>query len=80
MFLHVSFALSYKIKISSRGVTKVVEELDKVLALNNLLISLKNHPDSDRFAPGVGPVSLLGKDPYGDLTCTNEKDLSQVLV
>ncbi|XP_050368674.1 protein TIC110, chloroplastic [Argentina anserina] len=44
------------------GVTKVVEELDKVLALNNLLISLKNQPDAVRFAPGVGPISLLGSE------------------
>ncbi|PON66189.1 Protein TIC [Trema orientale] len=51
---------------AAQGVTQVVEELDKVLALNNLLISLKNHPDSDRFAPGVGPVSLLGGEYDGD--------------
>lgn len=43
-----------------RGVTQVVEVLDKVLAFNNLLISLKNHPDADRLARGVGPVSLIG--------------------
>ncbi|KAJ7964287.1 TIC110 protein, chloroplastic [Quillaja saponaria] len=47
---------------AARGVAPVVEELDKILAFNNLLISLKNHPDVDRFAPGVGPVSLLGGD------------------
>lgn len=49
-----------------QGVKQVVEELDKGLALNNLLISLKNHPEADRFAPGVGPVSLLGGDYDGD--------------
>lgn len=76
MFLHILFASSDKIRISSQGVTKVVEEVDKVLALNNLLISLKNHPDSDRFAPGVGPVSLLGKVATEFLTYRNEKDLS----
>ncbi|GAV58645.1 hypothetical protein CFOL_v3_02178 [Cephalotus follicularis] len=43
-----------------RGVTEVVEELNKILTFNNLLISLKNHPEADRFARGVGPVSLLG--------------------
>lgn len=31
-----------------------------MLNFNNLLISLKNHPDANRFARGVGPVSLLG--------------------
>ncbi|KAL5582894.1 hypothetical protein UlMin_015336 [Ulmus minor] len=59
---HISAALSI-IKSRTRatqGVTKVVEQLDKVLSLNNLLISLKSHPDADRFAPGVGPVSLFG--------------------
>jgi hypothetical protein len=44
-----------------------VKELDKVLAFNNLLISLKNHPNADQFASGVGPVSLLGMDPNSEL-------------
>lgn len=39
----------------------MIEELDKILAFNNLLISLKNHVDVDRFPGGVGPVSLVGK-------------------
>lgn len=38
-----------------------MEELNKALAFNNLLISLKNHPDAGRFACGVGPISLMGK-------------------
>jgi hypothetical protein len=42
---------------------KVVEELDKILAFNNKLISLKNHTDAASFACGVGPVSVLGLDP-----------------
>ncbi|XP_004500340.1 protein TIC110, chloroplastic-like [Cicer arietinum] len=42
------------------GVIQVIEELDKILAFNNLLITLKNHADVDLFARGVGPVSLLG--------------------
>lgn len=42
------------------GVKQAVEELDKILAFNNLLISLSNHPDADSFARGVGPVSLVG--------------------
>ncbi|XP_062086719.1 protein TIC110, chloroplastic [Humulus lupulus] len=64
---HISSALT-TLKSRTRatqGVTQVVGELDKVLALNNLLISLKNHPDSNRFAPGVGPVFLLDGE-YGD--------------
>lgn len=40
---------------------QVVEELDKILAFNNKLISLKNHADAESFALGVGPVSLVGK-------------------
>ncbi|CAI8585954.1 unnamed protein product [Vicia faba] len=42
------------------GVSQVVEELEKVLAFNDLLISFKNHSDIDRIARGVGPVSLVG--------------------
>ncbi|XP_045824097.1 protein TIC110, chloroplastic-like [Trifolium pratense] len=48
------------------GVIEAVEELDKILAFNDLLISLKNHADVDRFARGVGPVSLLGGKYDGD--------------
>ena len=61
-FFFVLFASSKIIFTDSQGIKQVVEELDKILAFNNLLISLKNHPDADRCAPGVGPVSLLGKD------------------
>ncbi|KAK9271698.1 hypothetical protein L1049_002061 [Liquidambar formosana] len=43
-----------------RGASQVVEELDKILVFNNLLTSLRNHPDVGHFARGVGPVSLLG--------------------
>lgn len=49
-----------------RGVIEVVEELDKLLEFNSLLISLKNHPDANRFAPGVGPISLMGGEYDGD--------------
>lgn len=49
-----------------KGVAQVVEELDKVLAFNNLLISLKEHPNADHFARGVGPVSLVGGEFDGD--------------
>jgi hypothetical protein len=47
----------------STGASQVVEELDKVLAFNDLLISFKNHSDIDRLARGVGPVSLAGEFP-----------------
>ncbi|XP_028768886.1 protein TIC110, chloroplastic [Neltuma alba] len=42
------------------GVGQAVEELDKILAFNDLIVSLKSHPDVDRFARGVGPISLIG--------------------
>lgn len=38
----------------------MIEELDKILAFNNKLLSLKNHPDASRFARGVAAVSLVG--------------------
>jgi hypothetical protein len=47
----------------STEVGQVVEELDKVLAFNDLLISFKNRSDIDRLARGVGPVSLVGEFP-----------------
>uniref|UniRef100_A0A6N2LJ44 Protein TIC110, chloroplastic n=1 Tax=Salix viminalis TaxID=40686 RepID=A0A6N2LJ44_SALVM len=50
-----------------QDVVKVVEELDKILAFNNKLISLKNHEDAASFACGVGPVSVSGLDPRGAL-------------
>ncbi|KAI3760365.1 hypothetical protein L1987_50760 [Smallanthus sonchifolius] len=51
---------------TARDARLIVEELDKVLAFNNLLVSLKNHPDASRFARGVGPVSLIGGEYDGD--------------
>lgn len=51
---------------TARDAKLIVEELDKILAFNNLLISLKNHADADRFARGVGPVSLNGGEYDGD--------------
>ncbi|KAF3454828.1 hypothetical protein FNV43_RR05276 [Rhamnella rubrinervis] len=64
---NISAALSI-LKSRTRAVNavaQVVEELNKILALNNLLISLKNHPDADHFSPGVGPLSLIGGE-YDD--------------
>ncbi|KAI4305351.1 hypothetical protein L6164_028722 [Bauhinia variegata] len=65
---NISMALSI-LKSRTRavaGVSQAVEELDKILAFNDLLISLKNHPDVDRLARGVGPISLHGGDYDGD--------------
>ncbi|XP_071741800.1 protein TIC110, chloroplastic [Rutidosis leptorrhynchoides] len=51
---------------TARDARLIVEELDKILAFNNSLVSLKNHPDASRFARGVGPISLIGGDYDGD--------------
>jgi Chloroplast envelope transporter len=40
---------------------QVIEELEKVLAFNDLLTELSKHPEASQFAPGVGPVSLIGR-------------------
>lgn len=42
------------------GMPQVIEELEKVLAFNDLLTELSKHPEASQFAPGVGPVSLIG--------------------
>jgi hypothetical protein len=57
----LNILLLINLKLISPGVIEAVEELDKILAFINLLISLKNHADVDSFARGVGLVSLLGK-------------------
>lgn len=62
-FAYLEFAPSKQFLFSSSGVSEAVEELDKILVFNDLLISLKNHPDVDRIARGVGAVSLIGKLP-----------------
>ncbi|KAF8094062.1 hypothetical protein N665_0371s0041 [Sinapis alba] len=43
-----------------KSMALVVEELEKVLEFNNLLVSLKSHSEADQFARGVGPISLIG--------------------
>ncbi|KAK2441605.1 protein TIC110, chloroplastic [Trifolium repens] len=65
---NISVALGI-LKSRTRATTEVgqvVEELDKVLAFNDLLISFKNRSDIDRLARGVGPVSLVGGEYDGD--------------
>ncbi|KAJ9565110.1 hypothetical protein OSB04_001076 [Centaurea solstitialis] len=49
---------------TAREAKLIVEELDKVLTFNSLLVSLKNHSDASRFARGVGPISLMGSGDY----------------
>ncbi|XP_042480301.1 protein TIC110, chloroplastic isoform X2 [Macadamia integrifolia] len=55
-----------KSRTRAAGATEVVELLDEILAFNNLLMSLNKHPEAERFAPGVGPVSLIGGEYDGD--------------
>ncbi|WZZ20309.1 hypothetical protein YC2023_121696 [Brassica napus] len=43
-----------------KSMSLVVEELEKVLEFNNLLVSLKSHSEAANFARGVGPISLIG--------------------
>ncbi|XP_004296031.1 PREDICTED: protein TIC110, chloroplastic-like [Fragaria vesca subsp. vesca] len=79
---YISSALSI-LKSRTRtagGVTQVAEELDKVLALNSSLISLMNQPDAVRFAPGVGPLTLLGKNPDYDRKMDDLKHLYRAYV
>ncbi|XP_042373930.1 protein TIC110, chloroplastic-like [Zingiber officinale] len=51
---------------ATMGIAHVVQELDKVLEFNNTLISLSKHHENGQFAPGVGPISLLGGEYDGD--------------
>ncbi|GAA0160287.1 hypothetical protein LIER_16873 [Lithospermum erythrorhizon] len=49
------------LKSRGREASLAIEELNKILKFNNLLMSLKNHPDSSKFARGLGPISLVVK-------------------
>ncbi|KAL6883554.1 hypothetical protein ACP4OV_010968 [Aristida adscensionis] len=40
---------------------QAVEEVNTVLKFNSLLTTLSKHPEADRFARGLGPVSLAGE-------------------
>ncbi|KAL2470925.1 hypothetical protein Adt_39061 [Abeliophyllum distichum] len=62
---NISTALNI-LKSRTRDGQRVIAEIDKILAFNNLLISLKSHPDASRFARGVGPVYLIGGEYDGD--------------
>ncbi|KAJ0969975.1 hypothetical protein J5N97_022852 [Dioscorea zingiberensis] len=63
---------------SVNGTVQVIEELEKVLAFNNLLLSLSKHSEVGRFAPGLGPVSLLGGEFDGDRKMDDLKLLYRV--
>ncbi|KAL6516428.1 hypothetical protein OROGR_019733 [Orobanche gracilis] len=62
---NLSAALS-GLKSRTRAVHHTIEELDEMLTFNNMLMSLKDHPDSSRFARGVGPISLIGGEYDGN--------------
>ncbi|CAI0399640.1 unnamed protein product [Linum tenue] len=65
---------------AATGLKQVVEEIDVILAFNDKLISLKNHADADRFARGVGPVSVLGGEYASDRKMDDLKLLYRVYV
>lgn len=62
---NISAALTV-LKSRTKETREVIEELDKILAFNNLLASLETHPEASRFARGVGPISLIGGVYDGD--------------
>ncbi|XP_021851362.1 protein TIC110, chloroplastic [Spinacia oleracea] len=43
----------------SGGTIEMMNELNKALAFNDQLLSLAKHPDVDKLARGIGPVSLV---------------------
>lgn len=58
---NISTALDFlKSRMQAGRTAHVVEEIEKVLALNDFLTRLSKHTESNRFIPGVGPISLLG--------------------
>ncbi|XP_020581658.1 protein TIC110, chloroplastic isoform X2 [Phalaenopsis equestris] len=57
---NISTALDLLKSRIQAGTTRVMEEIEKVLALNDLLTRLSKHPEYNSFVPGVGPISLLG--------------------
>ncbi|CAN1754044.1 Protein TIC110, chloroplastic [Linum perenne] len=46
--------------VAASGLKQAVDAIDAVLAFNDRLISFKDHADADRYARGVGPISVLG--------------------
>ncbi|XP_066373843.1 protein TIC110, chloroplastic-like [Miscanthus floridulus] len=43
------------------SLTQAVEEVNIVIKFNSLLTTLSKHPQADRFARGLGPISLAGE-------------------
>ncbi|KAJ1295017.1 hypothetical protein BS78_01G191000 [Paspalum vaginatum] len=43
------------------SLTQAVEEVKSVIKFNSLLTTLSKHPQADRFARGLGPISLGGE-------------------
>ncbi|CAL4917312.1 unnamed protein product [Urochloa decumbens] len=43
------------------SLTQAVEEVKSVIRFNSLLTILSKHPEADRFARGLGPISLGGE-------------------
>jgi hypothetical protein len=50
--------LNHLITAHRNDPTQAIEEVKSVLAFNSLLTVLSKHPQSDRFACGLGPISL----------------------
>ncbi|CAM0956673.1 unnamed protein product [Alopecurus aequalis] len=63
--------------------TQVIEEVKSVLAFNSLLTVLSKHPQGDRFARGLGPISLGGEHDHdrraGDLKILYRAYATEVL-
>jgi hypothetical protein len=63
--------------------TQAIEEVKSVLAFNSLLTVLSKHPQSDRFACGLGPISLGGEHDHdrraGDLKILYRAYATEVL-
>ncbi|CAN1266358.1 Protein TIC110, chloroplastic [Linum perenne] len=55
----LAYGLSDEVLYNS-GLKQAVDAIDAVLAFNDRLISFKDHADADRYARGVGPISVLG--------------------
>ncbi|KAK1695098.1 hypothetical protein QYE76_011795 [Lolium multiflorum] len=63
--------------------TQAIEEVKSVLAFNSLLTVLSKHPQGDRFACGLGPISLGGEHDHdrraGDLKILYRAYATEVL-
>ncbi|PWZ58082.1 Protein TIC110, chloroplastic [Zea mays] len=46
------------------SLTQAVEEVNIVIKFNSLLTTLSKHPEADKIARGLGPISLAGEDDH----------------